>query len=165
MRFQKIKFNKGKVRMEYEVENDKGDMDEFAFTCGDEPKPEFKEALQALDQDIIEMCELPVEYINRVTVTGVSFSYGGEGEVMGAVIVSQMRLNKSNVPLNLNSPHKASEPYGEDAQDEQLLDHDCVERLETLISEAEDYVKGIRAQKRFSFVEKTEGEAARAASA
>lgn len=148
MRFQKIKQTKeGKIHVEYEVENQNGGKDEVSFTCSDEPKPEFRAALQNLAQDIIEMCELPDEYITRVVITGVSFSYGGDAETMGATLIAQMHLKKSNVRLNLNSPHKIEEFYSETGGDEaQLLGEECVSRLKELIDQAGDYVRGVRAQ-------------------
>lgn len=146
MRFLKIKFSKGKVRLEYEVKSKKGDMDEFYIACSDEPRPEFKDALAALKTDVLNMCELPEDYLTRISVNGVSFSYGGDAEVMGATISASMSLRKSNVPLNLNTPHKPSEPYAESGDGADLLDDECVERLERLIEEAEEYVGGRRAQ-------------------
>lgn len=148
MRFRKIKQTKeGKIHIEYEVKNQKGGMDEFSFTCSDEPKPEFKAALQDLGQDVIEMCELPEEYITRVIVTGVSFSYGSDAEIMGATLIAQMKLKKSNVNLNLNTPHKIEEFYSETGGDQvQLLGEECVSRLKELIDQTGDYVKGVRAQ-------------------
>ena len=147
MRFKKIKLTKeGKVQAEYEVQNEKGGMDEYSFSCSDEPKPSFIEALKDLNQDVREMCELPPDYLRRIHVSGVSFSFGGENETMGAVIIAQMLLEKSNVSLNLNTPHKITEYYGETGDPQQLLDPKCTCRLENLIEEAEDYVKGIRAQ-------------------
>ncbi len=60
MRFNKIKMTKeGKVNLEYELDNSKGGYDQFSFSCSDEPRPEFKEALSDLVQDVVEMCELP----------------------------------------------------------------------------------------------------------
>lgn len=147
MRFKKIKLTKeGKTQIEYEVRSQKGDWDEFSLSCSDEPKPEFRNALIDLGHDVVEMCELPDNYLGRIVVRGVSFSYGGEEEVMGAVIIAQMSLRKSNIPLNLNTPHKASAPYSESGDDSQLLTDKCIERLEVLTEEAVDYVKGIRAQ-------------------
>lgn len=147
MRFQKIKYSKGKVKIEYELRNkEKKDWDQFSLACSDEPKPEFQIALQALSKDVIEMCELPEDYLKRIMVTGVSFSYGGEGEVMGATIISQMTLNHSNVNLNLNTPHKSSEPYSEGGDATQCLSQDCIDQLVSLQLEAEDYIKGNRAQ-------------------
>ena len=146
IRFKKIKARKdGKLRLEYEVNNN-GKWDEYTLNCSDEPKAAYTEAMAALAQDVIEMCELPVDYKDRITVTGVSFSHGGEKEVMGAVITAQMNLRHSNQPLNLNTPHKAEEYYGETGDALQLLDEACVRRLTILQEEAEDYVNGTRAQ-------------------
>ena len=157
MRFQKIKYSKGKVKIEYELRNKaKNDWDQFSLACLDEPKPEFQVVLQDLSEDVIEMCELPEDYRKRIAVIGVSFSYGGEGEVMGATIISQMALNHSNVNLNLNTPHKPSEPYSEGGDASQCLSEDCIERLTYLMSEAEDYANGNRAQGEL-FVDKEGG--------
>ncbi len=147
MRFKKIKLTKeGKVQVEYETKNSKGTTDEYSFSCADEPKVSFKKAMDDLAPDVLEMCELPEDYLNRIRVAGVSFSYGGENEIMGAVIIAQMVLEKSNLSLNLNTPHKIAEFYGETGDKRQLLNPDCVGRLDELIVEASDYVKGIRAQ-------------------
>ena len=147
MRIKKIKMTReGKIQMEYEVKNPKGGSDEFSFSCADEPKPSFIVALNDLKPDVLEMCELPDDYLDRIRVSGVSFSYGGENETMGAVIIASMVLYKSNVALNLNTPHKTEDFYGETGDEKQLLNPKCVSRLNRLVEEAEDYVKGIRAQ-------------------
>lgn len=145
MRFRKIKHDKGRVHIEYEV-NNKGGWDEFSLNCVDEPKPDFGIALQALGDDIIDICELPDDYRSRIRMTSVSFSYGGDNEVMAATLISQMALNRSNVNLNLNTPHKSSEPYSEGGDASQCLSEDCIEHLTDLMLEAEDYVNGKRAQ-------------------
>lgn len=147
MRFKKIKLTKeGKVQAEYEVKNEKDTTDEFSFSCSDEPKSSFKRAMADLAQDVIEICELPADYLGRIRVSGVSLSWGGENETMGVVIIGSMMLEQSTGSLNLNTPHKIGEYYGETGDPQQLLNPDCVTRIETLIAEAEDYVKGIRAQ-------------------
>ena len=147
MRFQKIKYSKGRVKIEYELRNKiKKDWDQLLLVCSDEPKPEFQTALQVLSEDVIKMCELPEDYQKRIMVTGVSFSYGGDDEIMGATIISQMALNHSNINLNLNTPHKPSEPYSEGGDASQCLSADCIEHLTSLMLEAEDYVNGNRAQ-------------------
>ena len=147
LRFKKIKMTKeGKIQMEYEVKNQKGGADEFSFSCIEESKSSFIEALHDLNQDVLEMCELPNDYLGRLQVSGVSFSYGGENETMGAVIIASMILQKSNTNLNLNTPHKTEDFYGETGDERQLLNPTCVSRLNRLVEEAKDYVKGIRAQ-------------------
>ena len=147
MRFNKIKVTKeGKTHLEYQVERDSGALDEVSLICSDEPKPEFNIALNDLAQDVVDLCELPDGYLDRIKVTGVSFSYGGENSVMGATIIAQMTLKKSNICLNLNTPHKAEVFYGKDGDPKQLLPDDCITRLCDLSREAEDYINGIRAQ-------------------
>jgi hypothetical protein len=147
MRFKKIKMTKeGKIQMEYEIKNQKGGMDEFSFSCFEEPKPSFIEALKDLAQDALDICELPDDYLSRIRISGISLSYGGENETMGCIITAQMILYKSNAALNLNTPHKIEEFYGETGDESQLLSKSCVGRIKTLIDEAGKYAKGIRAQ-------------------
>ena len=147
MRFKKIKVTSDeKISIQYEVQRDTL-FDEFSFTTLDKALPTFHEALQALKEDVREMCELPEEYQERIFVKGVSFSYGGENEVMGATIIAQMHLKESNVPLNLCTPYKASEPYSDGGVDPKtLLSDDCVKRLWDLTEEAKNFVQGVRAQ-------------------
>ena len=123
-------------------------QDEYSFTCSEKARPEFYKAMSALAEHVIEMCELPESYLGRITVRGVSYSYGGEAEVMGAVISASMELKESYQPLNLTTPHKASAMYNPETPDDemQLLTGDCIEALEALQQECEAYVRGDRAQ-------------------
>jgi hypothetical protein len=143
----KIKSEEGKDRVHLEWENPKGqDRDELSIDSCDKPAPTFHEALQALAGDVVEMCELPPDSINRIIVKGVSLSYGGEKDVMGCTITATMKLMKSNAPLNLNTPHKAEDFYAKTGDPKQLLDPDCVRRIKKLIFQAENFVSGERAQ-------------------
>ena len=62
----------GKISMIWEQQTPKGSWDEYSFTCSEEPRPEFHQALKDLGQDVITMCELPESYLDRITVKGVS---------------------------------------------------------------------------------------------
>lgn len=148
MRIKKIKITaENKINIVYEKRVHTG-WDEYSFTCSDAPRPELLVALKALSPHVIEMCELPKEYLDRIDVRGVSFSYAGDNEVMGATIIAQMELKKSYTKLNLNTPHKASEPYSENAPEDemQLLSNECIDALGQLCDEVELYIKGDRAQ-------------------
>ena len=147
MRIRKVKITKFRqIHMIYE--DGRGNRDEYSFTCMDPARPEFYQALEALNVFVLDMCELPENYLDRITVKGVSYSWGGENNTMGAVISAAMTLNESYQPLNLITPHKVSEMYCPDTPDDekQLLSGDCVEALKKLIAECELYIKGDRAQ-------------------
>ena len=147
MRIKKVKITKyNQVSMVYE--DGPGNFDEYSLTCREKARPEFYETMEALAEHVIDMCELPENYLNRIKVRGVSFSYGGETEVMGAVISASMELKESYQALNLTTPHKASEMYNPTTPDDemQLLTGDCIEALEALQKECMAYIKGDRAQ-------------------
>lgn len=148
MRIKKVKITKEeKIYMVYEQMSKNGFQDEYSFTCSEPARPEFYKAINNLTKYVIEMCELPEDYAERIIVKGVSYSYGGEAEVMGATISAQMILYESNQNLNINTPHKASDSYSEAPADEkQLLTSDCIEALEELQRECKLYIKGERAQ-------------------
>jgi hypothetical protein len=141
--------------MVYEKQSNMGVWDEYSLSCSEAAKPSFYEALEKLAAHVVEMCELPEEYEDRIKVKGVSFSYGGENEVMGATISAQMELENSYQNLNINTPHKASDMYAPNAEPDemQLLTSDCIEDLEKLQDECRAYIKGDRAQGRLQFEE------------
>lgn len=152
MRFNKIKLSKdARYRFEYEVErNDGEERDEFACSSKDRPRPEFLTTLDKLKPFVVKICELPASYESKIAVRGVSFSYGGDSETMGATITSVMALENSTGPLILNTPHKTEAFYSEHGDDRQLLPEGCVEVLNDLCDEAELYVRGERAQGRLN---------------
>lgn len=151
MRFNKIKVSKdGRYRFEYEVTKNDGENDEFTYSSKDKARPEFPATLDKLKPFVREICELPASYESKIQVRGVSFSYGGDSEVMGATITSVMTLEKSTAPLILNTPHKTEAFYSEHGDDRQLLPEGCVEVLNDLCDEAELYIKGERAQGRLN---------------
>lgn len=144
----KIKISKeNRVEINYQQKSQSGEWNDYSMSCVEKGEPGLYTSLDELRQDVIEMCEQPDHYIDRITVKSVSFSYGGEKEVMGATISAAMTLLHSNCPLNMNTPHKASESYNDyEADVNQLLSGDCVERLWALQKAAERYVDGVRAQ-------------------
>lgn len=148
-RIKKVKItNDDKIHIIFEkrAKNREG-WDEYSITCSEQARPEFYIALRGLAGHVAEMCELPEDYANRIQVRGVSFSFGGEKEVMGATITAQMELYNSNCPLNLNTPHKASDSYSDIPADPmQLLTDECVNALYVLSNECDLYIGGERAQ-------------------
>ncbi|GEM_PF-2053858 len=148
MRITKVKLSPKRVSIEYEKERPGQDAaDEFTLNCYDAPRPELRKALDSLRPFVLQICELPENLLDRVTVTGVSYSYGGEREVMGAVILAQMACRESGTVLNLNTPHLPSEPYGDDPLPKaRMLPELCVEALSVLEDECVLYINGKREQ-------------------
>jgi hypothetical protein len=149
MRFIKIKAmtDEGKDKIYIEYENPNGsNFDSFVIKSNDKAAPSFYEALQGLGKDVVDMCEFQDSDIALTLVRGVSFSYGGDDDTMGATITATKKLLNSNAPLNINTPHKAEKFYSGSGDPKQLLDPDCVRRLKVLIEEAAQFVGGVRAQ-------------------
>lgn len=143
----KVNYKKGKVSIVYEIPPDNKEEfenDEYSMSCKQEPLPSFIEAMEALAPEVAKICELDEVDAQKLTVSGVSFSYGGEDGVMGAVITAQKALKNTSAPLCLNTPHKPSALYGEDGDLANLLDSTTVLKLEDLQAEAERYIKGER---------------------
>jgi len=133
----------GGVSIKWERPNGSS-MDEYQIRCWDEPDVGLVKAMAVLREDVIEMCELKDDP-DLVFVKGVSFSYGGDNDTMGAVITAQKKLIKSNAPLMINTPHKSEEPYAEGAGGD-LLSPECVQRLYDLQGVVGKYIDGERAQ-------------------
>ena len=150
MRIRKCKYKNKKMKIEYEKKNAAGGYDYFTMVCEDEPRPEYERAIEKLNPFVTELCELPGELNSRITVRSVSFSFGGDAGIMGAVLSATMTLKKSNGVLMLNTPHKPSAHYNPmpmaSGDDSALLPDRCVDILKTLQEECAKYVEGDRAQ-------------------
>lgn len=142
----KISWDGERVKIRFEVPREDG-VDEFEMSCIDVPAPSLTKGLQALKPHVRDILELPPAYCEWLDIRGVSFSYGGEGRVMGATITALKKLKAANAPLVLNTPHLASAPYGDDENGtEKLLSSATVETLRELQAEVLAYVDGQRAQ-------------------
>jgi hypothetical protein len=146
LRWKKIKRDSvNRVHLEYEQRNGKT-WDEHMMTSADEPAKAFPEAMNALAEHVLDICELPAEWLNRIRVSGVSFSYGGDAEVRGATLIATRRLDHAN-PMNLITPHKPEDSYsGNEVEPETLLSPACVRALDALCEAAQAYLNGERAQ-------------------
>jgi hypothetical protein len=155
MRILKVKLKEGVLSINYALPNnnengtDEDKWDEYSCTfkkaC---PKPELPACMLGLRVPALALCELARTFKeHQVTVTGVSFSYGGDKEVMGAVITFQIALETANSPLCLNTPHKPSESYtDDDPLPNQCLTWECRKILDELIVQTRAYMMGERGQ-------------------
>jgi hypothetical protein len=143
IRFTKIKFDGSKVRIEYENKReDQAQWDEFSLQSADRPVPEFIEALHALRQDVVSICELAETDETKLDVRGVTITH--TNDIMGLCITALKALKTTQAPLVLNTPHLPEESYSDTPCP--VLDEQTVARLGVLIRAAERYVDGERAQ-------------------
>jgi len=140
-RIRKIKFLKeGKIRLIYDLTNG----DELDVKYKDDPRPEFRETMTSLIPPVLELLELPADYDEGMTATGISLSWT-EG-IMGAVVTLQKEIAGAHAPVVINTPHLPEAPYGEGADDSCLLSGELVDGLRDCMREAEAYIRGQRAQ-------------------
>jgi hypothetical protein len=144
MRITKAKYDGSKVRIEYEVERPDGQFDEFTLSSLDGPTAPFIDAFNALAADVVTICELHEDSLDKLKVRGVSFTY--TNDIMGACITALKKLKTSNAPLVINTPHLPEESYGEGDATSPTLDTSTIDRLHELALAAERYVNGERAQ-------------------
>lgn len=142
-RIKKIKYDGVQMYLEYHISKPNDEWEEVTLKSYDKPTSEFKDELYGLKEYFEDICELPKGYSDTITVKGVSFSYGGPEETMGAVLVGSKILNTANAPLNLNTPHLPSEDYNGNENDK-ILPILCTCALERLIDLAIAYIEGDR---------------------
>lgn len=144
--FKKISVNKKeeRARLIYHVQNGSDEPDEYQVSVRQAPHPDFAAALDALRQDVLDLCELDGVDVESLDVRGVSFSW--THGIMGATITALRTLKKSNAPLVLNTPFKPSEPYSEEggADEAQLLPSRTIYALGKLMDEASALLAGKR---------------------
>lgn len=159
-RMTKIKIGK-EIHIEYEVQHGES-VDIHVLESIDEPISEFRTALQKLDSDVCEICELGEEEKPRIKVHGISLSYKGQpGKLtMGAVITASRRLKRTNLSMLINTPYLPEAPLNKKKQTQNdstpKLPPSAATQIYIIIDEARKYLNGIRAQTKMEFRKKTD---------
>ena len=147
MRIKKVKYDKKEKRVLISYEEKGADgYDNYTLDSEDAPNPSLLKSLSDLASDVLYLCEIQGKQDFQVEVRSISFSYGGDKEVMGATISAGIALERSYCPLNVNTPHKASESYSEHEDPKQLLDESTIIKLKLVQEEAIKFINGDRAQ-------------------
>ena len=62
--------------------------------------------IQDLIPHVCEILEFPKEWIDSITLTGISLNYDieNDGALRGMVVTMQRKVNDLNCPLNINTP-------------------------------------------------------------
>ena len=148
MTITRLKYDGRKVSIDYQQQARTGaDPDEISLVCADPPRLELVAALQALAADVVAIGELRPSDRDLLTVRGVTCTW--KDDVLGAVITALKALETANAPLVLNTPHLPEKPYsGNPGDPNPVLPPGAATRVRTLLTEAERYLAGDRAQGR-----------------
>lgn len=134
MQINKIKTKDGTIAINYELPSESSESKIVDFTCAEPAKPDFQNALDALIEDLMELCGLdPEVWEDEGYISGATIKHPDDGG-LGIVITGQCKIGNSVVVVN--SPYIAPS-----AMYEQLE-----ERIERLLNEARKYIEGDRAQ-------------------
>lgn len=145
------------AKVVYTIVRQEGD-ERHVLECSDPPKPELLAALQGLEQDALRECEVvklgAPDIPGQVAIRSVSFSWALD--IMGASICLLVKLDYSDQPLVLNTPHKPSQPYSEAGG--HTLPPELVTKLESLHVLIERYIDGDRVKKQTDLFDDEESE-------
>lgn len=143
--YNKIRYSKSRVELVWiEKIDDKyvnGSINHFK-----EPMDSFKDALDNLSSDCIDITELDNdELIKRCEVHTVNIKYETEREIPGIIISFTLKREKRSGSISINTPYQLLKQRKE-GSDEQVLDIATSEKIYTLIQEADLYRTGKKKQ-------------------
>lgn len=121
--------------------------DEIELKSSDDALPNIAKTLSEFSPFVREICEL--DNNNDISVSGVSISRNldeYENEIIGCVIIAQMKLENSTGVINLVTPHRIESFYSAHGDEGQLMPDGLIDLVHDLSSHVETFIKGNRAQ-------------------
>ena len=150
-RVTKIKVKKGTYYLAWEVfQASTKNWDQHTLSCKDQPRPELLERLQVMANHVTEICEFGEWETKKLIVSGVSLSYGDEGNCY-LVITAQKALEYSRAPLIINTPARPEMPESDADSQDFCWSDELAADIDALEQEAWKYVEGERAQMTLDF--------------
>jgi len=137
----KVKYRHGTVTIVYEVLRDDEGQDKYTMECSEQPTPAFHAALRDLKGHVAVWVDQPVAWGRDLEIVGVTFTWARD--VMGAVVTAIKPVECG--AWCVNTPHLPAVASSDTAP---CLDGACFRALEQVITQAERYIDGDRAQGR-----------------
>lgn len=113
------------------------DSKEVTFNCVDLPSEEWKNCLQVLKDFVCEVLELPYEYGNSMTITGLTIKHEEAG--CGYVISAQKKLDDIPAPLCLNTPYLAP---ARNENSSSVVDYETEISIDKIVKMAIEFLEG-----------------------
>ena len=141
MRFKKIKWDQKAVTLIWTTESGT-ETHEHDLTSMQEPHTDLNDALQALNTDVLNVCEIDAA-CEDLRVQSVTLSYSEKTGLRGAVVTALKPVRIANAPVVLNTPHLTE--AGDDPKG--VMPPSMWRRILALELEAQAYLNGKRAPK------------------
>lgn len=130
--------------------------EEHSASYKDNPLPSFGPALDALAPLVCELCELPHDYKDGLTVSGLTLAESGKVECV--TIVAKKEIAGNSRPFNIATPLiPIDQP--EEGEGTHLTIAQAI-LVETALEEARKYIRGERAQGQMKLAAEKEEEEA-----
>ncbi len=142
----KVKHSKGQTLIRWrDVKAE--EIVEHELKSSEDPRPELLTSIAAFTPFVIEICEFPKGWTDDITVIGISLSEveSKAGMLIGIVITASKRLERSPLPMLVNTPFMVDEVWPKGLQ----------QAVEQLDREAVRFRTGDRAQQMLPGVPKT----------
>lgn len=150
--YTKIKYSKGRVQLNY-TEKVEEYFNELSMNMSQIPQQSFIDAMNALAEDCLELCEInnkKEKLAERVEVHTISINYESEKEIPGMTISFKIKRTNRAGAININTPYILLEPRT-DNEAEDVLNEEAAERIHDLLDEADKYRNGDRQNYEFKF--------------
>ena len=144
MNIKKIKYSEsaGKITINYE-KNTNGNMVEYTATFSEQSRPEFYEAFQDLDIDVLAILDIDIAR-ERIHPYGITLKDNKSG-LTQAIISAKMDIPPHNTSTALNTP-MLIEQSDDNADGGGCFNQGTVYKIRRIIEEAIIFIKGNRAQ-------------------
>ncbi len=129
------------VLVKYEIDGKASMPEIITLESHERPTPAVTLRLDAMAAHLVEIAELPEDWLDELTILGVTITH--TDGVKGVVITATRALEESNAPLVLNSPHFTETEYSETGGNgKSIFSTECAEALKKLEKLVFAYVDG-----------------------
>jgi hypothetical protein len=151
-RIAKAKFKDGQLIVELRGHDNDTDRVTQVTCSKTKCHPDLEAAFAGLADSVREILEWPSNLYksydgktDRITVTGVSWSYSESTNVEGACIIFQVELEENNSPFCGTTPHLPYDQYSEGGE-QPVMPEGAQDALNAVAAEVQRFLDGKRAQ-------------------
>lgn len=143
MNLTKVKIKNNETEIHYGNNVGKGNNKTTIFKSWEKQSPEFLNCLQGLKPYLLGVLDLPEEYGEGMTITGLSLKEenqdGADIDNYGVVISAVKKLENSNAPACINTPYI---PPCRDENTVTIMDDNLAKEINIIIGFCERFISG-----------------------